>query len=153
MHARSDNPHDGARSAPEICAIFMNRRANSSYFHEADLLALNLRCVCQSRTIYSYSTGLIYGPRCDIPVTVNSSLNGGPSVVVIVPVSYHHNQGHHPLNPRLLTPNTTHKLLRCVKPSLSTWCAPIRSHRHRIAAPVLRGRKLSGFARYSCFNI
>jgi len=36
MHARSDNPHDGARSAPEICAIFMNRRANSSYFHEAD---------------------------------------------------------------------------------------------------------------------
>ena len=36
MHARSENLHDGARSAPEICAIFMNRRANSSYFHEAD---------------------------------------------------------------------------------------------------------------------
>ena len=36
MHARSENLHDGARSAPEICDIFMNRRANSSYFHEAD---------------------------------------------------------------------------------------------------------------------
>ena len=35
MHARSENLHDGARSAPEICDIFMNRRANSSYFHEA----------------------------------------------------------------------------------------------------------------------
>ena len=35
MHARSENLHDGARSAPEIFAIFMNRRANSSYFHEA----------------------------------------------------------------------------------------------------------------------
>ena len=39
MHARSENLHDGARSAPEICDIFMNRRANSSYFHEAKILA------------------------------------------------------------------------------------------------------------------
>ena len=38
MHARSENLHDGARSAPEICDIFMNRRANSSYFHEAPYL-------------------------------------------------------------------------------------------------------------------
>ena len=36
MHARSENLHDGARSAPEICDIFMNRRANSSYFHEPE---------------------------------------------------------------------------------------------------------------------
>ena len=49
MHARSENLHDGARSAPEICDIFMNRRANSSYFHEADddgiIIAISHRCV------------------------------------------------------------------------------------------------------------
>ena len=48
MHARSENLHDGARSAPEICDIFMNRRANSSYFHEADddgiIIARSHRC-------------------------------------------------------------------------------------------------------------
>ena len=42
MHARSENLHDGARSAPEICDIFMNRRANSSYFHEAEFSAAGL---------------------------------------------------------------------------------------------------------------
>ena len=46
MHARSENLHDGARSAPEICDIFMNRRANSSYFHEAENAD-----VCQSTGI------------------------------------------------------------------------------------------------------
>ena len=40
MHARSENLHDGARSAPEICDIFMNRRANSSYFNEAKDLGI-----------------------------------------------------------------------------------------------------------------
>ena len=47
MHARSENLHDGARSAPEICDIFMNRRANSSYFHEAVIWVTDASvCVC-----------------------------------------------------------------------------------------------------------
>jgi len=34
MHARSNNLHDGARSAPEICAIFRRLAVNLSYFQK-----------------------------------------------------------------------------------------------------------------------
>ena len=39
MHARSENLHDCARSAPEICAIFEKKDAQLFLFSEAQILS------------------------------------------------------------------------------------------------------------------
>ena len=39
MHARSENLHDCARSAPEICAIFEKRTLSFSYFQKPLFMA------------------------------------------------------------------------------------------------------------------
>ena len=123
MHARSENLHDCARSAPEICAIFEKRTLRFSYFQKPKIYIWEIR---GSQNLKNPATRKKW-PRHRIPEWWSSKRATAPALYHIVPslriVPHECQHARDPTDGGIATLNTPGPVSFSVKP-ISDACAP-----------------------------